>query len=407
MMRLFLTGINTSLASAQRLEKLAGRFEALFLSLGTAVQEARRRGDTATEAVLVSTCNRVEFIAWGSDRFERRLNGILRSFSIRVQERVQRDGPDVARHLYRVLCGLESLQPGESMVASQVKDAYRRALAAGITGPVCHRLFQRGFLAARRVREAVGQPVSSRERVEHGLRMIERCRSLADCRYALLGEGTLLGKFDQLLPLRGAQRVVRGIRGYHGGRADIEPLERARPLLADCNLVIIDSLSVRADLRLKDIESMRRPGQDLIILDYSHSRGVDPVCRTFEGVLHYGREELEPPPAVRTIPAGPRPEERIEDAVADFRRWYDHRAWNRVLAWLVAGVDEAWKDNVPTGTVDDISIRKFREKCSRNLRLRLKRLLPEDDPRLRQLQKEFDKGDKGSEGDHPLLVDGD
>jgi len=111
------------------------------------------------EVVLVATCNRLEaymVLDAGVDAF-----GVMKAFlfgykGIDAQESrhlfYQHHGSTVARRLFRVVAGLDSLVFGEYQIASQVKEAYSAACSSKGAGKVLHKLFHLAFRAGKRVR---------------------------------------------------------------------------------------------------------------------------------------------------------------------------------------------------------------------------------------------------------------
>ena len=116
-----------------------------------------------TEAVAVSTCNRTELYIVVGDPEEAEVAAAGRCWHRRAG---MRDGVrtrstpsrncDAARHLYRVVSGLESMIVGEAEIQGQVKRAYERALAARTTGPLTNRLFRAALATGKRVRTRDG-----------------------------------------------------------------------------------------------------------------------------------------------------------------------------------------------------------------------------------------------------------
>lgn len=111
------------------------------------------------EAVLLSTCNRVElyFAAEEAEQcpthhqvveFLADFHGLdpLEFFD----ELFERTGEDAVRHLFTVAASLDSMVVGEAQILSQVKQAYEQANAQAATGPLTHAAFQAAIRVARR-----------------------------------------------------------------------------------------------------------------------------------------------------------------------------------------------------------------------------------------------------------------
>ena len=126
------------LAVRERLALLDGQVEPFLREL------MARPG--ITEAVVLSTCNRTELYVVGeaADSAREALPPDVALYSER--------NCDAARHLYRVVSGLESMVVGEAEIQGQVKRAYERALAAHTTGPMTNKLFRAALATGKRVR---------------------------------------------------------------------------------------------------------------------------------------------------------------------------------------------------------------------------------------------------------------
>ncbi len=111
-----------------------------------------------TEVLVLETCNRVEIYGSakrpvGTDEILRCLQNSRGAGEIENAEAFYRyDGEACAKHLFRVVAGLDSMVIGETEVLGQVKKAYGHARESGSAGPLLHRLFQRAFRVAKQVR---------------------------------------------------------------------------------------------------------------------------------------------------------------------------------------------------------------------------------------------------------------
>ena len=112
-----------------------------------------------TEAVLLSTCNRVELYLGGeraSMPSAEEVGAFLAQFHGLDPALIQPylyvyEDEEVIRHLFQVASGLDSMVLGEAQILGQVKDAYQLACQHGAPGPVLHGAFQTAVKVARRV----------------------------------------------------------------------------------------------------------------------------------------------------------------------------------------------------------------------------------------------------------------
>jgi glutamyl-tRNA reductase len=331
--RLLALGVSHRTASLALLERLA-------LSAG---ESARMLAEITShggihEAVLLSTCNRMELYLVAADRAEAEriaLASLSRSAgldpgTLRLQSLC---GAEVARHLFLVAAGLESMVVGETEIQGQVRRAYELALLEGMTGPITNQLFRGALEAGKRVRSrtACGRSQASVASVAVGL-AVRRFGDL-DGRLALVigaGEnGELAGR---ALARRGARmvfvahrrrdRAARLARRWDGRAVGFDSL---RTELADADLAFGCTASPRQIVTRDDVAlaTEKRHGRPLLLIDTAVPRDIDPSARDLPGVTLYDIDDLkravagDDPSATWTDHAG----RVIDHEVARFTAW--------------------------------------------------------------------------------------
>ncbi len=107
------------------------------------------------QCLVLSTCNRTEIYACGSDT-EIVLNVL--ALESGIDKRTLRDhcyalrGEEATLHLFRVACGLESAALGETEILAQLKDSLRTAGEGGYLCGALNLLFRRALEVSKRVR---------------------------------------------------------------------------------------------------------------------------------------------------------------------------------------------------------------------------------------------------------------
>ena len=151
-----------------------------------------------TEALIISTCNRVEhYLVVEGPESQRQASEMFRRYCA-SEGRVEAgpdhfyhfDAPGSVEHLFRVVCGLDSMVLGETEILGQVKRAYLSAVAAGTTARVLNKLFQRAFQVAKQVRSKTSIGRGSVSVGSAAVDLAERLfGDLARCRVLVLGAG--------------------------------------------------------------------------------------------------------------------------------------------------------------------------------------------------------------------------
>ena len=157
-MQLSLVGLSHHTAPIEVRERLHFPEKDLPAALHALVER-----DAVEEAIILSTCNRVEILARLADDADAR--SLLGDFLSR-QRRVPRDLLDkhlyhhsqreAVRHIFRVAASLDSMIVGEPQVLGQVKAAYATGRAVGTVGGILDAVLAHAFATAKKVRTETG-----------------------------------------------------------------------------------------------------------------------------------------------------------------------------------------------------------------------------------------------------------
>jgi len=128
-----------------------------------AALETLRRTPFILEALLYSTCNRVELLVVTDDK-ARAVEAAKQFISGRNNIPMARfenslyvhENDHAVRHLFRVAASLDSMIVGEPQILGQIKEAYRSAAEAKTAGVILNRLMHRAFFIAKRIRTETG-----------------------------------------------------------------------------------------------------------------------------------------------------------------------------------------------------------------------------------------------------------
>ncbi len=261
------------------------------------------------ECVLLSTCNRTEVYYWTCEP-EEAARMILAHF-LGASPGVQADaacfyrheGREALFHLSRVAAGLDSMVVGETEIFGQLKDAYRVALEAGVTGGYANRTFQRVFSIGKRVRSETsitsGPTSVGAAAVQMAQGILGR---LEGAGVLVVGAGEVARSTAQSLRSRGAEGIFVANRSYDravelasqvGGR--VIRFAEWVPYLEQMDIVIVSTASpvyVVSPGLLQQVLP-RRGGRPLFFIDLSVPRNVDPACAQVEGVHVYDMDAME------------------------------------------------------------------------------------------------------------------
>src|SRR5438309_4784307 len=277
--------------------------------VGSATAESIVREAGCTEALLLTTCNRVEVYAVSPRRIS--TDEIARCLMRKIDTDPHDYAPPFYRyeaekcvlHLFRVASALDSMVVGESEILGQAKKAYESARKSGAAGPWLHRLFQRAFRVAKQVRtytEITRGPVSvGSVAVDLAQRIFGQ---LSNCKVLVLGAGETSERTARALVSRGvtdlrvsnrstdrAQKLARLVGG-RGVRFDEWPQQ-----CREIDILITSTSSETALLTPESLAPMLRNRVDrpLFIIDTAVPRDVDPSVNEMHGVYLYDIDSLQ------------------------------------------------------------------------------------------------------------------
>lgn len=301
-MALLTLGINHRTAPVELRERVAFTPE----RMAEAFAELRATSG-ASEAAILSTCNRTELYLAGDDDCApmvlRWLSGFhgLEPADLENALYIHRDA-DAVRHIMRVASGLDSMVLGEPQILGQLKDAYALAREYGASGSFLSRLFEQTFSVAKRVRTqtAIGEnPVSvayaAVSMASHIFADMSRNRAL------LIGAGKTIelvarhladaGVRDFLVANRTLERA-QALAEAHGGQGIL--LSEIPDHLAEVDIVIGSTASPLPILGKGAVERALkgRKHRPYFMVDIAVPRDIEPEVGGLADVFLYTVDDL-------------------------------------------------------------------------------------------------------------------
>ena len=196
-----------------------------------ALDQIKEKG-IAEEALILSTCNRVEIYAASknNDSIKQKLSQFLCDFhdiSEKPGDALYSfyDSHSIA-HLFRVSCGIESMVLGETEILGQLKQSYKLALQKKATGPILNRIFQKAFNVAKLVRT---KTQIQRGSISISSVAVELAESIFDSlksqQVLVIGAGDTSEKAARALKSRGASSILVSNRSHEKAKSLAEELQ--------------------------------------------------------------------------------------------------------------------------------------------------------------------------------------
>ncbi len=304
-MKLLITGVSYKTAPVEMRECLAFREEAVEQALG----ELRAYGGV-DEALILSTCNRVELAISADDSCEPKriadefltqrhpmsadaLDSLLYRY----------EGRDAIHHLFRVASSLDSMILGEPQILGQLKKAYAISKGCGAVHGTLDALVTRAFSVAKRVRSETG---IGQMAVSVSYAAVELARkifgTLADCTILIAGAGKMSelaarhlrrsGAADVLVTNRTWERAEDMAKRFDGRAVEYDQFLATLP---KADILIASSAAPHYLLTREDMQKVisARRNRPMFLIDIAVPRNIEPAVNEIDNVFLYDIDDLQ------------------------------------------------------------------------------------------------------------------
>ena len=304
---------------------------------------------SASEATLLSTCNRTELyvaaddargaadlaqpaLQWLADQ------GGTSGARLADHAYVAEDSA-AARHAFRVASGLDSMVLGEPQILGQIKLAVREAGLAGTLGSNLHQLFQRSFSVAKEVRSATEIGAHSVSMAAAIVRLASQLfEDLGKVKLLLVGAGEMIELTAAHFASRQPAQMVVANRTLERGEAlaarfgaSAMRLADLPDRLADFDVVVSCTASSLPIIGLGAVERAlkQRRHRPMFIVDLAVPRDIEAEVTRLPDVYLYTVDDLSS--LVQTAgekrhAAVAMAEQIVDAGVKGFEHWLEQRA---------------------------------------------------------------------------------
>jgi glutamyl-tRNA reductase len=320
---LVLVGVNHTTAPIEVRERLAIPAARLADAIRTLAHQPGIR-----EALILSTCNRVEFITIQDPSHGAANHDLLRFlhdyFAIpaatvepHLYEFREREA---VRHLFRVASSLDSMVVGEPQILGQVKESYTAAREVGAVSTTLEPLLQRAFSVAKRVRTETQIGSSSVSIASVAVDLARKIfGSLQGKTVLLVGAGKMSELAARHLIQQGATSILVAnrtqeraalIAGQIADQISVQITHDPAAIACSTEVIPFDQLHTqagRADIVITSTGAEgqiftrshgqqfieRRRHRPMFFIDIAVPRDVDPRMNEVEGCFVYDIDDLQ------------------------------------------------------------------------------------------------------------------
>ncbi len=295
------------------------------------------------EALLFSTCNRVEVLVVTDDnaRAVAETKDFIAEFNKIPLEEFEsalyvHEGNEAVRHIFRVAASLDSMVVGEPQILGQIKEAYRTATEEKTSGVILNRLLHRTFFVAKKIRTETG--IGDRA-VSISYAAVELARKifgeLKGKKVLLVGAGEMAelavenlirGKVDKVwVANRTFENGVELAEQFNGQAVRFEEIPES---LETVDIIISSTGASDFVIRPDQVKGVirKRKNRPLFFIDIAVPRDIDPDVNRLSNCYVYDIDDLK---GIIDENIEDRQKEAIkgerivDEAVIRFREWYE------------------------------------------------------------------------------------
>lgn len=340
-MAIIVVGLNQKVAPVEIREQLALSPDKIQQAL-MRWRDPNRNNKILPEAVVLSTCNRLEIYAVDPDPENaiETISEFLEKETHQPQRNYRRYlysyiDEEAVRHLFSVASGLDSMILGEDQILGQVTEAMDICLECGASGKILSALFRSAAETGKRVRTETmishGATSVSHVAVELAQRIFG---TLDQCQVLLVGAAEVAEIAARTLFAYGARRmsIINRTKAYADRLAvefdaqslNWQDLEKA---IEWADIVITATGAPKALFDYDNVQPImaRRKNRPLFFIDIAVPRNVNEAVDRLDGVYRYDIDDLES--VVETSLSRrqkeiPKAEKIIVEHHQKFMRWY-------------------------------------------------------------------------------------
>lgn len=302
-MSIFCLGVNHKTAPVEIRERLAIAEHSVPVHLGEICGI-----EGVDEAVVLSTCNRVEIYGGSGDpqaALEKLVAYLESHFAVAPGEVdfYRHSAEEAALHLFEVASGLDSMVLGETEIFGQVKKAYALAQSTGTTARRMNKLFQQSFSVGKLVRSGTSIQQGSTSVGSAAVDLAEKIfGKLGGCRVMIIGAGEMSRTTAQSLLSRGARSIIVSNRSYDKAQELAAELKGEAVRFDDwetkldhVDIVVSSTAAPHAVVHASAIRRVmeHRRGHSLFLIDIAVPRDIEEEVNEIDNVYLYNIDQLQ------------------------------------------------------------------------------------------------------------------